>query len=365
MITTAITGKNGPGAHQLNATSQSSRPAPTATSQTGTRRRRSAADPAVDRRVLVPSLGDRGPGEQVGEDAGAAEERRGREQHAEQHRVDAEVLAEAAGDAGADAVGAAAAQPRGWRSGRRQRVMRRGLGRGHGGNDAARTGSRAHRGGALNSTLSRGLRGAPDALRAVESESWHGDRRRTATAAPPTAPRARTGARIAACSAASRPASPSTCGVRARLAPDRASSLLAAAGGLGVALYGAYWIVLPTPPGAARPACRPGSSTCSARVAGARRDRRSSRRRCRPAGLFVPTLLACLGGALIWRQASDADRDRLRDAVARLAGGRARPSGSAGCGIVAGVALVAAGAVLVLARAELLRDPRRRCSRCS
>src|SRR6185312_15917451 len=41
MITTASTGKNGPGAHQLNATSHSSSAAATAITHTGTRRSRS------------------------------------------------------------------------------------------------------------------------------------------------------------------------------------------------------------------------------------------------------------------------------------------------------------------------------------
>src|SRR6476646_2605574 len=87
-------------------------------------------------------------------------------------------------------------------------------------------------------------------------------------------------------------------GVRAR--PLRICFiLLGAAGGLGIALYGAYWIVLPTPPGvrgrlpvwleyaagtfAALVAVIVGATTLHA------------------GGLVLPTVLACLGGALIWR----------------------------------------------------------------
>ena len=69
-----------------------------------------APHPPVDRRVLGALVRDGGPGQQVGQDAGAAEEGRGREQHAEQDGVDAEVLAEAARDAGGDAAGTGAPQ---------------------------------------------------------------------------------------------------------------------------------------------------------------------------------------------------------------------------------------------------------------
>jgi signal transduction histidine kinase len=74
-------------------------------------------------------------------------------------------------------------------------------------------------------------------------------------------------------------------------------------------------------------------------------------------GLVLPTVLACLGGALIWRQASDTERLRLRalsreslvaDSTGRV--GRVR--------LVAGAALVATGAALVLVGADVraIRD---------
>jgi signal transduction histidine kinase len=71
-------------------------------------------------------------------------------------------------------------------------------------------------------------------------------------------------------------------------------------------------------------------------------------------GLFAPTMLACLGGALIWRQASEPERDRWRRlSRASLAQGRA-----ARLRLLAGAALVVAGAALVLRRADFsaLRD---------
>ena len=131
---------------------------------------------------------------------------------------------------------------------------------------------------------------------------------------------------------------------------------LAAAGGLGVALYGTYWIVLPARPGAGRSRLPVwleyvigavvaivivGSLTESG-VAG---------------GLLAPTLLACLGGALIWRQATDPDRERwARVSRASLTAGYTDRAGRVR--LAAGVACVAAGAGLVLARTNFtaLRD---------
>jgi signal transduction histidine kinase len=131
---------------------------------------------------------------------------------------------------------------------------------------------------------------------------------------------------------------------------------LSTAGGLGVALYGAYWIVLPTAPDAPRsrlPTWLEYSVAALAAVAVV-----GSVAYAMPLGsVFAPTLLACLGGALIWRQATETDRDRWRrlsrnslsaggfDRVARLR-------------LAAGAALVVAGGVIVLARANVsaLRD---------
>jgi signal transduction histidine kinase len=75
------------------------------------------------------------------------------------------------------------------------------------------------------------------------------------------------------------------------------------------------------------------------------------------AGLFVPTLLACLGGALIWRQASVPERDRLRQLsrTSLVAGGADRLGRAR---LAAGAALVIAGGVLVLLKADVsaIRD---------
>ena len=130
---------------------------------------------------------------------------------------------------------------------------------------------------------------------------------------------------------------------------------LAAAGGLGVALYGAYWIVLPTPPGV-RPRL-PGWLEFAAGTVVAVAAVALVATKLPAGGLVLPTVLACLGGALIWRQASETERVRLRmlsreslvaDGTGRV--GRAR--------IVAGAALVATGAALVLVGADVraIRD---------
>jgi signal transduction histidine kinase/phage shock protein PspC (stress-responsive transcriptional regulator) len=131
--------------------------------------------------------------------------------------------------------------------------------------------------------------------------------------------------------------------------------VLAVAGGLGVALYGAYWIVLPTPPGtrgrlpvwleylvggiAAAVAIGVVATSVPA------------------GGLVVPTTLACLGGALIWRQASDPERGRLllRSRESLVAGGADRLGRIR---LAAGLGLVATGGAVVLVKADFsaIRD---------
>jgi signal transduction histidine kinase len=131
---------------------------------------------------------------------------------------------------------------------------------------------------------------------------------------------------------------------------------LAASGGLGVALYATYWIVLPTPEGARRSRLpRPVEVALLAVVVAAAVALFATR----VAGgtLFVPTLLACLGGATIWRQAAGPDRERWL----RVSRGTLRAPGADRMGrlrLVAGAGLVLAGGVLVLHRANVntLRD---------
>jgi signal transduction histidine kinase len=131
---------------------------------------------------------------------------------------------------------------------------------------------------------------------------------------------------------------------------------LAVAGGLGVALYGAYLIVVPPAPDAG-PGRFPawleyvGAAIAAVAAVGVAASSLPE------GGLFLPILLACLGGALIWRQASEPERGRLRSlSRTSLTAGRTHRLGK--IRLAAGAALVVAGAVLVLAKADFsaLRD---------
>ncbi|SOD70351.1 phage shock protein C (PspC) family protein [Jatrophihabitans sp. GAS493] len=128
--------------------------------------------------------------------------------------------------------------------------------------------------------------------------------------------------------------------------------VLTASGGLGPVLYAVFWIVLPTPPGtkqrtrwwvylAAGVACAIGIGLTVWTM---------------PLGrLFVPSVLALVGGALIWRQASETQRAQWwslsrRSLTAANQTGRLR--------LLAGVLLVIVGCVVVIARADFsaMRD---------
>ncbi len=128
------------------------------------------------------------------------------------------------------------------------------------------------------------------------------------------------------------------------------------AGGLGIALYGAYWVVLPQAPGTVRgrvPRVLEYVAVAVAAVVAVWATESSL-----PSGqLFGPAFAACIGGALIWRQASETERDRL----GRLARTSLSAAGTDRLGrarVAAGVVFVVAGAVFVLARADVtaIRD---------
>ena len=128
--------------------------------------------------------------------------------------------------------------------------------------------------------------------------------------------------------------------------------LLAGSAGLGVVLYGAFWIVLRArsedePEGSARSAAQ----YLVAAVAGALVLLVNAR--TLPLGWwFVPSALACFGAALLWRQASETDRERWRRlSTSSLAAGATDRIGW--LRIIAGVTLVLTGAVFLLARAGI------------
>lgn len=128
--------------------------------------------------------------------------------------------------------------------------------------------------------------------------------------------------------------------------------ILAFCSGLGVLLYGAFWIILPTTP-QAKPegpiravAQYVGGAVAALLVL-------FFNIHTLPMGWwFVPSLLACFGVFLLWRQASETDRERWR----RLSRGSLSATVADRAGwlrIVAGVVLVMAGGVLILAQAGI------------
>jgi signal transduction histidine kinase len=127
-------------------------------------------------------------------------------------------------------------------------------------------------------------------------------------------------------------------------------------GGLGVALYGAYLIVVPPAPYAGRGRL-PHWLEYTLAVLVALASVGIAASSLPQGGLFAPILLACFGGALIWRQASEPDRARLR-AQARTSLEAAHNQRLGRVRLASGAALVLAGAAWALARADVtaLRD---------
>jgi len=128
--------------------------------------------------------------------------------------------------------------------------------------------------------------------------------------------------------------------------------LLSFSAGLGVLLYGAFWIVLRTraedePEGSARSAAQ--YVVAAVAAAGVLLTNAHTL----PLGWwFVPSLLACFGAALLWRQASETERERWRRlSSSSLAAGATDRIGW--LRIIAGIALVLTGAVFILARAGI------------
>ena len=128
-------------------------------------------------------------------------------------------------------------------------------------------------------------------------------------------------------------------------------ALLTVAGGLGALLYGVFWIVLPTLPGTvtSKRATVLEYVAAALVVAGAV----LSALHGTPLGsLFVPAVLGCVGGALIWRQAGETQRQRWwRFSQTSLSARTAHRIGRAR--LVLGASLVAIGAVAVIARHNL------------
>jgi signal transduction histidine kinase len=120
--------------------------------------------------------------------------------------------------------------------------------------------------------------------------------------------------------------------------------LLTFANGLGIILYGAYWIVVPTPPGSERPTRFADWLRYGVGVVMVAGTVFTVARTLPPLGqLLIPATLAIFGGALIWRQASETQRMEWR---------RTTLGGTGRIRLALGAALVVAGGVVVVARAN-------------
>lgn len=128
--------------------------------------------------------------------------------------------------------------------------------------------------------------------------------------------------------------------------------LLSFGGGLGIFLYGAFWIVLPTPPDARREGGLRTSIEYLVAVAAAAIVLLLNANTLPLGWWFIPSVLACFGAALLWRQASETERDRWwRLSRSSLSAGDTDRIGW--LRIITGVSLVFAGAIFILARAGI------------
>jgi signal transduction histidine kinase/phage shock protein PspC (stress-responsive transcriptional regulator) len=128
--------------------------------------------------------------------------------------------------------------------------------------------------------------------------------------------------------------------------------LLSFSAGLGVLLYGAFWIVVRTPPDAEPESPRRAAVEYVVAVIAAGGVLLLNARTLPLGWWFLPSVLACFGGALLWREASETERERWRR-VSRssLVAGATDRIGI--LRILAGVTLVLAGGVFVLAQAGI------------
>jgi signal transduction histidine kinase/phage shock protein PspC (stress-responsive transcriptional regulator) len=128
--------------------------------------------------------------------------------------------------------------------------------------------------------------------------------------------------------------------------------VLSFSAGLGVLLYGAFWIVLRTPPEAEPESPRRAAIQYVVAAVAAGITLIVNAHTLPLGWWFLPSVLACFGGALLWREASETERDRWR----RLSRNSLTAGATDRLGIlrvVAGVTLVVAGAVFILAKAGI------------
>jgi signal transduction histidine kinase len=128
--------------------------------------------------------------------------------------------------------------------------------------------------------------------------------------------------------------------------------VLSFSAGLGVLLYGAFWIVLRTPPEAEPESPRRAAVQYVVAAVAGGIVLIVNAHTLPLSWWFLPSVLACFGAALLWREASETDRDRWR----RLSRNSLTAGATDRLGIlrvIAGVTLVLAGAVFILAKAGI------------
>ena len=128
--------------------------------------------------------------------------------------------------------------------------------------------------------------------------------------------------------------------------------LLSFAGGLGIVLYGAFWIVLPDPPAATSRSRTMRAAKYVVALVAAVLGLTIVVNTIPLGQLFIPFILGVLGAALIWRQSGEVERARWWR-LSRTSFEARTVERQGRLRVLAGAALVILGAVLVLVRADI------------
>lgn len=122
--------------------------------------------------------------------------------------------------------------------------------------------------------------------------------------------------------------------------------------GMGILLYGAFWIVLTPPPDAPQESRRRATGEILTAVVAVAVVLLVNAHTMPLGWWFVPSVLAGFGGLVLWRQATETDRDRWRR-LSRSSLRAGTPDRTAIVRIAIGVTLVTAGAIVILVRAPI------------
>jgi len=128
--------------------------------------------------------------------------------------------------------------------------------------------------------------------------------------------------------------------------------LVSLSAGLGLLLYGAFWIVVPPDPDGPPQSRRTSTIELALALAAVAFALIGVARETPLGWWFIPSVLSGFGGLLIWQQATESDRDRWRR-LSRESLCSATPDRTALFRIGSGVALVITGAGFIAARVTL------------